>query len=190
MATMLYVVNKDWDALNNGDPATYETSTQEWTYGLDAYASIYQTILDGNNIKIPGAVNPGNGLDPESQDYIPATLIPCWGEGEPVVINVINGNFVDNAFANANANYTLDFSSIYNIPSRPDLNTSFVGSFVSEAVNNVGFRVSSGPVNFGETIVYKKNEDGQYVAWDAQTEQFVPIADQDHPEDPLRPLQR
>ena len=155
MATLIkYVVDKDWDSQQVTDIVSYQGAGQNFTFGTDGYASIYETILDANGIAVSGAV----GTATTQTDPVPYT-----GDTRQYVF-VVNGRFNETAEAAAAAKYTLDFSSIY---SQESLLTSFTGSFTSAEANDVGFRVSKGTVLFGETAVYetiyKKDAQGNFL---------------------------
>lgn len=138
-----YVVDKDWDSQQRGDIVSYYGSAENYSFGSTGFASIYETILDANNIKVPGAV----GADTTTPSPVPYT------ESRQTIF-VVKGDFSEAVSAAGNAKYTLDFQSIYGAPDptdpeAEDLRTKFVGSIVSEAANDVGIRVSSGEVLFG-----------------------------------------
>ena len=156
--TYKYVVDKDWDSQQITDIVSYKGAGQNFTFGTDGFASIYETILDANDIKVPGAV----GADPTTPSPVPYT-----GDTRQTIF-VVNGAFSEEVSAAANAKYTLDFSSIPYVdpddPTRIVYNpTSFEGSFTSTTQNDVGIRVSGGTVLFGAHVEYEKNADGEYI---------------------------
>ena len=164
MTIYKYVVDKDWDSQQVGDIVSYAGAVKNYTFGTDGFASIYATILDANDIKVPGAV----GADTTTPSPVPYT------ESRQTIF-VVKGDFSERVSAAANAKYTLDFQSIYGAPDptdseAEDLRTKFVGSIVSEAANDVGIRVSSGEVFFGEddnrtTITLNRTVAGSVGQW-------------------------
>lgn len=164
MAIYKYVVDKDWDSQQITDIVSYKGAGQNFTFGTDGFASIYETILDANDIAVPGAV----GADAQTPSPVPYT------EARQTIF-VVKGDFEEDVLAAADAKYTLDFQSIYGAPDptdpeAEDLRTKFVGSIVSEAANDVGIRVSSGVVFFGEddnrtTITLNRTVDGSVGQW-------------------------
>ena len=144
-----YVVDKDWDSQQITDIVSYKGAGQNFTFGTDGFASIYETILDANDIAVPGAV----GADPTTPSPVPYT------EARQTIF-VVKGDFEEDVLAAADAKYTLDFQSIYGAPEAgdEDLRTKFVGSIVSEEPNDVGIRVSSGEVFFGAEAVIVDDE--------------------------------
>ena len=143
-----YVVNQDWTTFTANQPgASYTGNPNTYVYAVTGFGSIFKTIVDGNldnPTRVPGAV----GVEIGEETL--ASPLPLYTE-DGITVAVVKGDFVEEAaIAQTGANYTLDFSSIYDTEV---LSTKFVGSFVAAEGSNVGFVVSSKTVYFGAEAV-------------------------------------
>ena len=132
-----FAVDMDWTTQRIGDTVSYPGAGQDFTYGTDGFGSIYETIQDADDNKVPGAV----GADPETPSPVPYTELHQ-------TISVVNGQFEEDVVAAADAKYTLDFSSINSDPA--DL-TKYLGTItVGDEPTDVDIRVSDGTVLLGQ----------------------------------------